>query len=85
MLGDVAERMLEMMGFGKDVPGAIDAEDVPRALENLRNALARLPDQVEPAGDADNDQPAVSLRTRALPFIEMLEAVVSEQTYLRWE
>lgn len=85
MFGDIAERLLEMMGFGRAVPGAIDAEHVPAALENLRRGLAQLPEQVEPAGDADDDQPAVSLHLRARPLIELLEAAIAEQTYVRWE
>lgn len=85
MLGDVATPMLEMMDFGVAVPGAIDAGDVPKALDNLKQALARMPEQVEPAGDADEDQPAVSLHTRAFPLIELLEAAAAEQEHVRWE
>ena len=39
MFGDVGTKMLEMMDFGVSVPGAIVAEDVPRALNNLKQAL----------------------------------------------
>ena len=85
MFGDVAGKMLEMMGFGQDVPGAIAAEDVPRALENLLEALAQMPEQIEQSGHSEEDQPAVSLHTRATPLIELLEAVIAEETYLRWE
>ncbi len=85
MFGDVGRKMLEMMGFGDSVPGAIRAEDVPRALANLRAGLAQLPEQVEPAGDADDDQPAVSLHTRAVPLIELLEAAIADETYVSWE
>ena len=35
MFGDVGLKMLKMMDFGVSVPGAIIAEDVPRALRNL--------------------------------------------------
>ncbi|TNF88040.1 MAG: DUF1840 domain-containing protein [Gammaproteobacteria bacterium] len=85
MFGDIGTKMLDMMAFGKAVPGAINAEDVPRALENLQAALAKLPEQVEPAGDAGDDQPAVSLHTRALPLIELLQAAIVDETYVRWE
>jgi hypothetical protein len=77
--------MLEMMAFGSSVPGAINAEDVPTALDNLKSALARLPTQVEPAGEADDDQPAVSIHTRAVPLVELLQAAVIDDTYVRWE
>ena len=85
MFGDVGRQMLEMMAFGTSIPGAINAEDVSQALDNLKQALDKLPEQVEPAGDADDDQPAVSLHTRALPLVELLQAAVADETYVRWE
>lgn len=85
MFGDVGLKMLEMMSFGNSVPGAIDTQDVPAALENLTRALERLPQQVEPAGEGDDDQPAVSLHTRAVPLLQLLRAAVDEETYVRWE
>jgi hypothetical protein len=85
MLGDVGLKMLEMIAFGTTVPGAINAEDVPQALDNLKMALEKMPEQVEAAGDADDDQPAVSLHTRAVPLVQLLQAAVEEETYVRWE
>jgi len=85
MLGDIGLKMLEMMAFGSSVPGAINAEDVPSALKNLQSALDKLPPQVEPAGDADDDQPAVSVHTRAVPLVELLQAAVADEAYVRWE
>lgn len=85
MLGDVGRSMLDMMGFGTAVPGAINAEDVPVALDNLQLALAGMPEKVEPAGDADDGEPAVSLQTRAVPLIELLRAAAADETYVRWE
>ncbi len=85
MFGDVGLKMLEMIAFGTAVPGAINAEDVPRALDNLKLALEKMPKQVEAAGDADDDQLAVSLHTRAVPLVELLQAAVAEEAYVRWE
>jgi hypothetical protein len=85
MLGDVGHKMLEMMAFGTAVPGAINAEDVPQALDNLKMALEKMPEQVEAAGDADDDQPAVGLHTRAVPLVQLLQAAVEEEAYVRWE
>ena len=85
MFGDVGRKMLEMMAFGSSVPGAIDTEDVPAALVNLQTALEKMPQQVEPAGDAGDDQPAVSLHTRAVPLLALLRAAIDEETYVRWE
>ena len=85
MIGDIGLRMLEMMAFGSKVPSAINAEDVPKALHNLKLALEKLPPQVEPAGEAGDDQPAVSVHTRAVPLIELLQAAAADETYVRWE
>jgi hypothetical protein len=71
--------------FDADYPGAIDSADVPTALANLKAALDKMPQQVEPAGEAGEDQPAVSLHTRALPLIELLQAAIADEDYVRWE
>ncbi len=85
MFGDVAAEMLEMMKFGSSIPGAIDTDDVPVALQNLERALASVPQQAEAADDVDEDQPAVSLHTRAMPLLELLRAAVADETFVRWE
>jgi len=85
MFGDVARKMLDMMGFGNRVPGAIRVEDVPRALENLRRGLAAVPDEPQPAGAEDEDQPTTSLHTRALPLLELLQAAIADESRVRWE
>jgi hypothetical protein len=85
MLGEVGRKMLEMMAFGNSVPGAIIAGDVPTALDNLNQALDKLPPQVEPAGDADEGQSAVSMHTRAIPLVELLQAAVADEVHVRWE
>jgi len=85
MLGDVGHKMLDMMAFGSTVPGAIIAQDVLTALDNLKSALDKLPPQVESAGEADEDQPAVSMQTRAIPLVELLQAAAADETHIRWE
>lgn len=85
MFGDVATKLLEMMDFGTSVPGAIISEDLPKALNNLRRGLESVLEIVEPAGDADDDQPAVSLHTRAVPLIELLQSAIDDQNHIRWE
>ena len=85
MFGDVGLKMLQMMNFGKTVPGAITAEDVPQALINLRQGLAKLPPQPEAAGAEDDDQPSASLHTRALPLLELLKTAAVDNSLVRWE
>ncbi len=85
MFGEVALKLLKMKDYGVSVPGGIIAEDVPQALSNLQRQLESVIDVVEPAGDAEDDQPAVSLHTRALPLIELLQSAVADQNNVRWE
>ena len=85
MFGEVGLKMLEMMDYGVSVPGAILAEDVPLALSNLQNRLDSVAEVVEPAGEAGDDQPAVSLHARAVPLLELLQAAVADENIVSWE
>ena len=85
MFGDAGLKMLELMGFGSSVPGAINSEDVPAARDNLKQALAQIPEEAESASDDEDGQPVVTLQMRALPLLNMLEAAVEEETYISWE
>jgi hypothetical protein len=90
--GDVAQTLLKMMGKSGNVPGAILAEDVPKALEQLQNAIEKL--KAEPSlkasrpEDADQDdwkEKPVSLEHRALPLIELLTAAAKAQCNVMWD
>ena len=85
MFGDVGLKMLGMMNFGKTVPGAITAEDVPQALINLQQGLAKIPQQPEAAGAEDDDLPSTSLHTRAVPLLELLKAATVDHSLVHWE
>ena len=85
MFGDVAQKLLKMMDYGVSVPGGIIAQDLPQALNNLQRELESIVDVVESAGDAEQDQPAVSLHTRALPLIELLQSAIADQNNVRWD
>jgi hypothetical protein len=88
MFGDVALQLLKLMGRRETLPSAIEAEDIPAALQQLRTRLA---DQegagVEPKSDnADDEGEApIGLGTRAGPLIEMLEAAAEENVGVMWE
>lgn len=88
MFGDVAKRLLQMMGMSGVVPGAIKAEDVPAALESLKNAIASEKAAEEETAEnpdkEDNEEPPVSLALRAFPLIEMLESAVRENCHVMW-
>jgi hypothetical protein len=85
MFGDVGLELLAMMNFGKAVPGAITAEDVPQALINLQQGLAKIPQQAEAAGAEDDNQPSTSLHTRAVPLLELLKAATVDHNLVSWE
>ena len=87
MFGDVAIHLLKMMGHSGTVPSALLAADVPAALKQLQAAVAtngRLP---EPQGcvQADDDEPAVSLRHRALPLIDLLKVAANAERNVVWD
>lgn len=89
MFDGVARELLSLMGRKDHVPSAMYPEDVPLALSKLRHAVATLPEDDGSASDAgsdDDDQEApVSLKVRALPLIDLLEAAVREGAHVMWD
>ena len=86
MFGDVAVRLLQMMGHSGSVPSALLAEDVPAALARLEEAIdeeKKLPAPDESENDEDDDPP-VTLPHRALPLIELLKAAAKAQCNVMW-
>jgi len=87
MFGDVARRLLVMMGHSGTLPSAILSEDVPEALSRLRQGITEEKMQAAPAPSAvdedDNDQ--VSLAHRAIPLIALLEDAVKAQCNVMWK
>lgn len=84
MFGDVAKKLVKIMGQSGTVPSAIGAEDIPQALEKLRKAI-----DAEPAPPVDHDddekERPVSLKHRALPLIGLLEAAHKANDSVMWE
>ncbi len=89
MFGDVATRLLTLMGHSVTVPGAILAEDVPAALQRLQAALAaeaRTPEQSTDADDEDDENDApVPITRRAVPLIELLQAAAKAESDVMWK
>mgnify|MGYP001816572098 FL=1 len=86
MFGDVAIRLLKMMGHRGSVPGALLAEDVPAALQLLEAAIEAEKQQApEPETQDEDDVPAVSLPHRALPLIELLRSAAEEKCNVIWD
>ena len=87
MFGDVAVKLLKLMGHSGTVPSALLAEDVPAALDRLKSAL-----ELEEADDSSNDaeekdengERKVGLALRAYPLIELLTAAAEHKTDVMW-
>ncbi|WP_018295286.1 DUF1840 domain-containing protein [Mariprofundus ferrooxydans] len=73
MFDDVALGMIKMMGHSTTVPGAILAADVPVALSRLKAAI-EADKGSPPVASNDPDEPAISMKHRAAPLIELLSA-----------
>jgi hypothetical protein len=84
MFGDVALKMLKMMGHSATVPGAIRAEDVPQALSRLRAAIDAEKSS-PPLAVKNSDEQVVSMPNRALPLMNLLAAAAKEETYVSWK
>ncbi len=88
MFGDVAVALLKMMGHSGTVPSAMLARDVPAAMTRLREQLAAgAYEELDQPSDSDDDedQPPVSLRTRAQPLLEMLAAAAEQDCDVLWQ
>jgi Domain of unknown function (DUF1840) len=88
MFGDVAIRLLKLMGHSGTVPSAIDAADVPAALERLQGAVAvqkNVESDAPPTARDEHDaEPAVKLSHRALPLLELLRAAAAKKVGVSW-
>jgi len=91
MFGDVAIKLLGMMGHSGTVPSALSAPDVAPALAQLKEALAAHkvanPDD-EAVGDEFQGDPIerpVGLAQRAFPLIELLTAAAADEETVMWK
>jgi hypothetical protein len=88
MFGEVALKLLKMMGRRGTVPSAISPEDIPEALASLKKAIADADAELEDQPQQDEEEGEerrVSLHNRAVPLIEMLEAAQREDVPVMWE
>jgi len=95
MFGDVAKRMMEIMGKEFSAQGIVTVEQLPDAIARLRAAMAE--DKARQAGGADDDdgeprleaapggtRPFVALAVRAAPLVELLAYSLKEETPVVW-
>ena len=88
MFGDVAIKLLRLMGHSGTVPSAIEPEDIPEALKKLKIALEGAVVSADETDDCDksedSEEETVSLKHRALPLIQLLEAAEKENVPVMW-
>lgn len=94
MLGPHGDAMLRLLGRAPAAKGIIEAPDMPAAIATLRatieqaerHAAAAGPGAVPPgsAPAEDEDEPAVSLRRRLWPMIDMLERAQRADVPVVW-
>ncbi len=84
MFGNIATRLLKMMGQSGNSEGAIRESDVPEALNKLKAALDSLPAAESNQEDEDTDND-VSIKTRAVPLIDLLEESAAAGSYVMWK
>jgi hypothetical protein len=86
MFGDVALRLIKIMGHGGTVPGAIAADEVEQAVARLEAAVAK--DRAETGGAKEDEEEGgerpVSLAHRALPLIELMRAAAENDAPVMW-
>jgi len=85
MFGEVAVGLLRMMGQSGALPGAVLAQDIPAAVERLRQALERVPAPAASKDRNEDAEPKVGLRQRAFPLIELLERAARNDNDVIWE
>lgn len=88
MFGDIAKRLLTLMGQSGTVPGAIVAEDIPAALSSLQKGIEGSKSTQSSITNQSNnadEEPEVSLAHRALPLINMLKAAKTHHCNVMWK
>jgi hypothetical protein len=94
MFGDVAKRMMQLMGKEPADKGIVTVEQLPDAIARIRAAIEE--DRRQRAGKNPEDlpqmeraegggsRPFVSLSQRALPLLELLEWSLKKQKPVVW-
>ncbi len=86
MFGDVARKLLRMMGQSGHVPGACRATSVGAARQSLQAALDELGPQADASQpDRRDGEPKVTIHQRAFPLLELLAAAERGGRDVIWE
>jgi hypothetical protein len=99
MLGESAVALVRLGGHSGAVPSAVLAADLPQFTQRLREGLVAHGAEPSPApaadhsprtdDEADDDDskrpPAVTLKMRAVPLLDMLDTAIAQGSGLMWE
>ncbi|MFZ2629629.1 MAG: DUF1840 domain-containing protein [Rugosibacter sp.] len=94
MFGDVAQRMMGIMGKAASDQGIITVDQLPDAIARLRAAIAEDRAQMAKMAEEDRPQteaapgsgerPYVSLAQRGAPLLELLEWALKKKKPMVW-
>lgn len=84
MFGDVAVKMMEILGKDPSDKGIITVENLPDAIAKLKAAIgADVQIRGKAISDANGDDP-VSIAQRALPLVELFEWSLKQGVPVVW-
>jgi hypothetical protein len=84
MFGDVAEKMMEILGKAPSEKGIVTVESLPAAIDKLKaamNADIQISGQEKQGA---NDQNSVSIAQRAQPLVELFEWSLKQKVPVVW-
>lgn len=87
LFGDIAVRLLKMMGHSGTVPSALLADEIHDHRVKLEAAIkadAESTETTQAKERGEDEEPAVSLAHRALPLIELLKAAEKDKCDVMW-
>lgn len=80
-----AKAMLKVMEMSGKIPGALNPEDIPAAINLIEHATSTSTQPTESSGDATSKEDSVSFKNRAFPLLELLKMAVNKEQSVIWE
>lgn len=84
MFGEVAEKMLEIIGKEPSGKGIITVENLPAAIARLKDAIKADDLSRGQATQDTNGADSVSIAQRALPLVELFEWSLKQEVPVVW-
>ena len=91
MFHDVALHLIKLMGASGRIPSALSADEVASAAKRLRAALHGAPAVIvknvgeKKEDDDDEELEAITLPTRAVPLLDLLDRAAASHADVMWE